>query len=307
MQIAVEQAKVLAEVRVLELIMIGKDGGPRILPMAGAWLPDEGHILITTPLAYSQKAFDLRRDGRVALLFSDFTGSGLDGSPSLLVQGTATAPDRVVTPAEIPAYWAELFRRNPGLADETRDEAVRATMSWYYLRLPLYVSPDRLITQVRLPVGGRHEPYPDESASLPGRVSDAVDRYPSVILASRDLEGHPTGTRATITRSTDGDELQLQTPDAFAGTNGKAALLWHRHDGHAGEMISLQVTGDLTGAGREWSFRPGRIPGALTGGHDTGSWQDWIEDGRARTQQYLDRRGFSPDPIDWRALADLAR
>jgi hypothetical protein len=39
-------------------------------------------LLITTSIAFPQKAFNIRRDARVALLFSDPTGSGLNRAPA---------------------------------------------------------------------------------------------------------------------------------------------------------------------------------------------------------------------------------
>jgi hypothetical protein len=305
MHISAECAQALADVRVLELVLIGKDGGPRVRPMAGAWVPDSGQIVITTPLAYPQKAFDLRRDGRVALLFSDFTGSGISNAPNVLVQGTATAPDVVATPADLRAYWRELFRRNPALAEETADEYTRATMEWYYLRLPFYITPDRVTLLEHLPEGGRHEPPPDESASMAGRISDALDRYPSAVLAGREPDGRPCATRVEVSRSEAG-ELLLRTSEDFPGAAGQAALLWHRHNGHSGDMLSFHVTGDAAGAGREWRFRPERTPGALSDGHEPTSWEAWIDDGRTRTHRYLSRRGLTAPAIDWQALADLA-
>lgn len=272
--------------------------------MSGAWVPELGQVIITTTLATPQKAYDIRRDGRVALLYSDFTGSGLGERGAVLVQGTATAPDVVATPADIEPYWRELFRRNPALAAEAADADTQATMDWYYLRLPFFITPERVTPLAQLPAGGSYEPVPDESAPMADRIADALVRYPSVVFAGREPDGHPYAARAEVAAL--GDELVLRTREDFAGTDGKAALLWHRHDGHSGDMASLHVTGTAAGTGREWRFRPERIPGALAGGHDADSWEAWIEDGRASTRKYLDRRGLTAATVDWSALAALA-
>src|SRR5438105_3444336 len=50
-------------------------------------------IDVTTGLGYPKKADDARRNPHVTLLFSDPTGSGLDGSPQVMVQGTATVDE----------------------------------------------------------------------------------------------------------------------------------------------------------------------------------------------------------------------
>ncbi|MFE2595868.1 hypothetical protein ACFXCZ_05080 [Streptomyces sp. NPDC059396] len=52
---------------------------------------------MTTSLAYAQKALNVRRDGRVGMLFSDPTGSGAADAPQVFVSGTATCPDEIMT------------------------------------------------------------------------------------------------------------------------------------------------------------------------------------------------------------------
>ena len=69
---------------------------PIAWPTATLYRPD-GTFLITTSIALPQKAYNIRRDGRVAMLFSEPTASGLVGAPQVLVQGTATCPDEIVT------------------------------------------------------------------------------------------------------------------------------------------------------------------------------------------------------------------
>ena len=49
---------------------------------------------MTTGLGYPKKAKDARANPKVAMLFSDPTGSGLDDPPQVLVQGTADVDDR---------------------------------------------------------------------------------------------------------------------------------------------------------------------------------------------------------------------
>ncbi|RPF43652.1 pyridoxamine 5'-phosphate oxidase [Streptomyces sp. Ag109_G2-6] len=79
---------VLDAYRTCEFATLGKDGTPAAWPTAVKRRPD-GTLLLTTSLAFAQKAFNIRRDGRVALLFSDPTGSGLDPAPQIAVSGRA--------------------------------------------------------------------------------------------------------------------------------------------------------------------------------------------------------------------------
>ncbi|MET9958476.1 hypothetical protein ABZ128_05205 [Streptomyces sp. NPDC006326] len=68
----------------------------------------------TQPLAFAQKAFNIRRDGRVALLFSDPTGSGLDSAPQIVVRGHAACSDEIMTgPQGAEDHWRMLFARQP--------------------------------------------------------------------------------------------------------------------------------------------------------------------------------------------------
>ncbi len=56
----------------------------------------------------------MRRDPRVALLFSDPTASGLAAPEQVLVQGTATCPDEIVTaPGPWPDLWLRIRERQP--------------------------------------------------------------------------------------------------------------------------------------------------------------------------------------------------
>ena len=58
-------------------------------------VPDEKRFTITTSIVLAQKAFNVRRNPRVSLLFSDPTVSGLDNPPAVLVQGDAEPTDEI--------------------------------------------------------------------------------------------------------------------------------------------------------------------------------------------------------------------
>ena len=61
------------------------------------WQRPDGSFVVTTSIALPQKAFNVRRTPEVAMLFSDATASGLTDPPQILVQGTASCPDEIVT------------------------------------------------------------------------------------------------------------------------------------------------------------------------------------------------------------------
>ena len=202
-------------------------------------------------------------------------------------------------PHDIPDYWCALFRKTPSLVDELAPE-YRDAMDWYYWRLPIFVTPERVHVFDATASGGQLEPYPPEGAPMAEQIKDAMERYPTVVFVGLDENGHPYSVRAEVTQP--GDDLLVRPAQPFQGTNGPASLLWHRHNGSSGDMTSLLVLGSAADTGSGWRFTPDRLPGALTGGHDVSSYEEWITDGKRRTAQYLDKRGLTAPEIDWDQL-----
>ncbi|MBB5156867.1 pyridoxamine 5'-phosphate oxidase family protein [Saccharopolyspora phatthalungensis] len=292
-------ADVLNEVRVVEFSTITKGGDLNTRPMSSVWSSETGQIMLTVPIAYPQKAYNVRRDGRVALFYSDFTGSGLAGNQTVLVQGTASAPTRIAAPQDIPEFWREVHRRYPDATDWYGSEAFRNTMDWYLWRLRIIVTPERVHLADAVDAGGAWEPCLPGASTMPTRIVDALERYPTAVLCSRDERGFPFATRATVMQDGAGP-LQVQPLQPFCGLPGQANLLWHRHNGCGGEMRTLLVTGNLAQHGREWTFVPERMPGEFGSVRDEKS---WFRDASARAHRYLERRGLQPPEIDWTVFA----
>jgi hypothetical protein len=128
-----------------EFATLGKDGAPIAWPVAPLYLPERGRFLITTSIGAPQKAFNVRRNPHVALLFSDPTGSGLADPPAVLVQGDAEIPHEVTTWNEdLERFWAVLARRQPSSQAYSSNALMRALTGWYYMRLLIYVTPRRI-------------------------------------------------------------------------------------------------------------------------------------------------------------------
>jgi hypothetical protein len=79
-----------------EFTTLSRDGSPVTWPVSPRLLAD-GRFLLTTSIGMPQKAFNIRRNPKVSLLFSEPTGSGVSTPGAVLVQGDATAEDRIVT------------------------------------------------------------------------------------------------------------------------------------------------------------------------------------------------------------------
>ncbi len=147
-----EVLAVLREFRTCEFTSLSKRGMTVTWPVSARYFPEREQFMLTTSIGFSQKAGHIRRNPRVAMLFSNPTGSGLAGlpgqpnPPAVLVQGDATIGDQVMTsPNEVEGlheYWLEsIFKRQPSSWQVSGNPLMRSMMDWYYLRLLICVTP----------------------------------------------------------------------------------------------------------------------------------------------------------------------
>ena len=85
------------EFRTCEFSTPARDGTPITWPLVTLWRPEERRFVLTASIGLPRKAINVRRDGRVSLLFSDPTASGLQNPPVVLVQGDTKVPEEVRT------------------------------------------------------------------------------------------------------------------------------------------------------------------------------------------------------------------
>lgn len=133
--------------RTCELTTIAKNGTPITWPVC-ARLQGDGRFLLSTSIGLPQKAFNIRRDPRVSLLFSEPRGSGVQTPGAVLVQGDATCEDRIVsdlsTLPELEDYFVEnIFARQPA-GKMWSTWLGRRLLPSYYMRLLIYVTPVRI-------------------------------------------------------------------------------------------------------------------------------------------------------------------
>jgi hypothetical protein len=134
--------EVLTRFHTCELATLAKDGTPIVWPTGALYLPDRGQILVTTSIGLPQKAFNIHRDSRVSLLFSNPTGCGLDHPPAVLVQGDARVSGDIVTwNDDLAASWQHWYRLQPFGKRYTANRLTRWFMDWYFMRLLIYVTP----------------------------------------------------------------------------------------------------------------------------------------------------------------------
>ena len=140
-----DAVSIIQSYRTCEFTTVFRDGTPQTWPVSPLLLGD-GQILLCTSIGFPQKVFNIRRNPKVSLLFSDPTGSGLSNPGGVLICGDAIAENRVI--ADITSL--------PELADLTRTVIERQPSSKfmssfigrrlfpsYYWRLVIYVTPVR--------------------------------------------------------------------------------------------------------------------------------------------------------------------
>ncbi|WP_433828051.1 pyridoxamine 5'-phosphate oxidase family protein [Actinoplanes sp. CA-015351] len=280
--------------RTCEFATLTKSGSPVAWPTSGLVKAD-GTILLTTALGYPQKAFNVRRDGRVALLFSNPTASGLENPRQILVRGHATCPDVVHTEprGDLGQLWGRLMERQPS-SQAYLDWPMTQMTDFYYMRLLITVTPTEVIERpLPQPAGG--------SGALAGSGllgAEALASFDSVVLTAVDESGAPVLLRTTVTAEEGG--YRVAVPGDVPVAAGPAGLLVHRHDDKLWNLYNASVRGELVADQGGWLLRPERLvePGAR---HKAGALDQLriLRATRAATKNYLNRRGLARPSIPW--------
>ncbi|MEV6766007.1 pyridoxamine 5'-phosphate oxidase family protein [Streptomyces sp. NPDC051105] len=294
---------VLDAYRTCEFVTLGRDGTPLAWPTA-VWRRPDGTLLLSTSLAFARKALNIRRDGRVALLFSDPTGSGLEEAPQIFVGGHAECPDEIMTgPQGAEDYWRMLFERQPHSRSYLA-APMRLVMDWYYLRLLITVTPRQVVVRPPLPAAGASA-APAPASDLPGAAQLA--RFPTAVLAARDATGAPVLARTRPVPTPEG--FAVDVPADCPAAPGSASLLVHRHDERLNHMHNALVRGEL----RETGGGPVLVPAKVVEPMGSGRASDAVSvlrSTRRATDRYLRQRGLTRPRVEWqefRALAQDAR
>lgn len=136
-----------------EMTTIGKSGRPITWPLMPLYWPQRGQVVLFTSIGLPQKAFNVRHNPRVSLLFSDPTGSGLSDPPTVLVQGDAQAPDEIIAIFSgmqpelrrlVTTQASKMLERQPAMKMYMKNGLTRYLMDWYFMRLAITVTPQRI-------------------------------------------------------------------------------------------------------------------------------------------------------------------
>ena len=137
-----------------EMTSLARDGTPITWPVLPIFWERRGVFVTFTSIGLPQKAFNLRRNPKTALLFSESTGSDLENPPIVLVQGCALAEDRLIVSGEdsdpelleaLVNQAQKMIERQPAMPLYMSNPVTRYLMDWYFMRLMIVIEP-RTIT-----------------------------------------------------------------------------------------------------------------------------------------------------------------
>jgi hypothetical protein len=216
------------------------------------YVGEDGRTLdVSTGLTYPAKAERARRNPRVALLFSDPLGTGLDGAPVVLVQGMATVRDSDLQ-ANTDRYVRLAMAKLPDIY-EGQPKFMLRSLAWYFARIWIQVTPTRALWW---PEGRPDEPpqewttpegtsAPPSDPSPPGRQPASWTEQPPEWHAAAEVALRELPFRDLSFVAADGFPVCLPVteislvPEGFrlnvarladASPEGPACLTFHAHD-----------------------------------------------------------------------------
>lgn len=145
---------VFHEFMTCEFSTVARDGTPITWPTLPVYIPGRFQFMILTSPGLAQKAFNVRRNPHVSLLYSEPTGSGLEHPPAVLIQGRAESPDEIMTslrgadPELVQALKVQtrkMMQRQPAVPLYMLNPVSRYLMDWYFMRLVITVTPARVM------------------------------------------------------------------------------------------------------------------------------------------------------------------
>jgi pyridoxamine 5'-phosphate oxidase-like protein len=268
-----------------EFTTVDARGRPICWPITPYYEPGDPCIDVTTALGAPKKANDALANPKVSLLFSDPTGSEIEDSPQVLVQGTADVDSRDLEANRV-RYTRESAAKLPGSKDMMPPKPLQRLFSFYYTRLYIHVRPERVyvwpggdptreprlfdahIEEVR---SGHDEEPPAPHASAAGRapvwderIEELGGLYPTAVLSLVAPDGFPFSVRVPI--SVDNSARRIRLGGDVLGVPvqpGLACLTAHDHSPEFSWQRNFQVRGDLVDEDGGWVLVPHRVVGGV--------------------------------------------
>lgn len=140
-----EIEQIILNYRTCEFTTLTKNQTPSTHPVTAWYQPGADHITITTSIGFPHKIDNIRRNPRVALLFSNPTGSGLPSGGAVMIQGDATPDDHLTVVEGLEDFWQRMFAWQPRSKAYHKTKLSRYLFDWYYIRVQISVTPRRVL------------------------------------------------------------------------------------------------------------------------------------------------------------------
>jgi hypothetical protein len=268
-----------------EFTTVDGRGQPITWPLTPYYRPGDPCIDVTTGLGYPKKAKDARANPKVALLFSDPTGSGMEKPPQVLVQGTAGVDDADLD-ANRERYRREIVEKLPGAASDMPPKAFDRLLGWYLTRIYIRVRPERVYVWPETDVtrepqlfdahleevrSGHDEEPPGLHADTEGgsvvwddRMEELGARYPDAVVSLVAPDGFPFSVRLPITLDREARRIRLGGgPVGVPWQPGLACVTAHDHSPDFKWQRNFQVRGDLVEEDGAWAVVPHKLVGGF--------------------------------------------
>ncbi|MEA2330935.1 MAG: hypothetical protein QOH58_1073 [Thermoleophilaceae bacterium] len=268
-----------------EFTTVDGRGQPITWPLTPYYRPGAPCIDVTTGLGYPKKANDAQTNPKVALLFSDPTGCGLEGAPHVLVQGTADVDDRDLD-ANRERYRHELLEKLPATKNDMPPKLFERLLGWYYTRIYIHVRPERIyvwgdgdpacepqlfdarMEEVRS--GHDEEPAAGHAGTEGGalawddRIEELGARYPEAVVSLVAPDGFPFSVRVPIEVDRSAGRVRLGgAPVGVPWQPGLACVTAHDHSPEFRWQRNFQVRGDLVEEDGGWTIVPHKVVGGM--------------------------------------------
>ena len=268
-----------------EYTTIDRAGQPISWPVTPYYSPGEHCIDVTTGLGYPKKAADAEANPKVALLFSDPTGSGVEHPPQVLVQGIADVDDRDLD-ANRERYGRESIEKLPATKSMHPPKPLQRMLGWYYTRIYVHVRPERVyvwpegectrepelldahLEEVRS--GHDEEPEAPPPAPVGGgpiwdeRMDQLGDHYGTAVLSLVAPDGFPFSVRTPIAVDRAARRVRLAAePVGVPLLPGLACVTAHDHAPDFVWQRNFQVRGDLVEEDGGWVLVPHKLVGGF--------------------------------------------
>jgi pyridoxamine 5'-phosphate oxidase-like protein len=258
---------------------------PITWPVTPYYAQGAATVDVTTGIGYPKKADDAARNPRVALLFSDATGSGLSTGIQVLVQGSAEV-DEADLAANRERYRRESLVKLPATKAMMPPRWLEGMFGWYFDRIYVKVRPERVfvwpdgdlgespevydahVEEVRSghstePPAPRAETAAGESA-WDARVEELGARHPTAGLAWVAPDGFPLVARLPVSVDRGARRIRIEAePAGLPAAEGCACLVAHAHAPDFTWQENFQVRGELVRDEGGLALAPRRLIGGF--------------------------------------------